>query len=49
MPRAARIVSLSMPYHISRENHRDRVSEQKEDSGKYLEIGVEGFQEEVGK
>jgi hypothetical protein len=38
-----------MPYHISRKNHRDRVSEQKEDSRKYLEIGVEEFQEGVGK
>ena len=39
MPRAARVVFPSMPYHIvSRGNNRERVFEEKEDFEKYLEI-----------
>jgi REP element-mobilizing transposase RayT len=39
MPRAARIVFSSMPYHIiSRGNNRERVFQQEEDFEKYLEI-----------
>jgi putative transposase len=39
MPRAARVVFLSMPYHIiSRGNNRESVFQEKEDFEKYLEI-----------
>jgi len=39
MPRTARVVFPSMPYHIiTRGNNREPVFEEKEDFGKYLEI-----------
>jgi putative transposase len=39
MPRAARVVFSSMPYHIiSRGNNREPVFQEKEDFEKYLEI-----------
>ena len=39
MPRAARIVFSSMPYHIiSRGNNREKVFQEEEDFEKYLEI-----------
>jgi len=39
MPRAARVVFSSMPYHIiSRGNNREKIFQQEEDFEKYLEI-----------
>ena len=41
MPRVARIVFPSMPYHIiSRGNNQEKVFQQEEDFEKYLEITV---------